>query len=210
MGRRSLRFRAKRRIRGSRIGITKAPVLFSRTIVSADLNVTTSTTGYTYSENNIKFSLQDATGSATTYNFDNYKIVGVQVKAVPSWNQALSTTNPVPRIYISFDSDNAQTIGITGIRERADCKFYSLYKPISVFCKPKPVGGVQPNTGNTTTPAMIYRNAPWLDTAAPNIAHFGYRCVVETPPTPNGVQTFTITFIRRYYLKWRQPIVYAA
>lgn len=128
-----------------------------------------------------QFSLNNVTSSTEFTNlFDMYKITHVQIKfyMVVDPSAQASAVARYPRMWWTRDYDDANTLSINQIRERAKCGTALLTpsKPITINLKPALVVQTY-RTALSTGYAPKWRQ--WIDCDQPDVPHYGLKIAID-------------------------------
>lgn len=157
----------------------------------------------------LTFSVNQMTNWASMQHlFDLYKIVGVKVKIIPTWNvnqlsqpqwtsgtSTYGTITTIPNLYIAPNRNPyvAQPTGVNDILNDDGVKIIRLTKPVSLYIKnPKPDVKIYDQSGSTIASIPEQFNSsssalqPWLSTGGndafvdqSNVKHYGFRWWLE-------------------------------
>lgn len=144
--------------------------------------------------------------------FDRYRIDKVEVSVMFSNTETVmgSVAYPMPILYQVLDFDSIG--GTSSIFEYPQCKINQLGGVnnggiIKYTCRPRVTGYVQNNSSGTITALNASTQiCPWIDTAAPNIEHFGMRFQLDDFNSVLGGNFGTISFMIRYFYSFKSSI----
>lgn len=159
------------------------------------------------------FSLADIPQAVTFQKlFDQYRITGVALKAVPMTSTGV-TVNPSVRMlsYIDLDDANAPSL-YSDVIQRSNVKDRTIVagqaRPLNTFLRPRwlnaayatsivPGGGTGYTLGNRNT---------WIDTVDDQVPHFGMKYFFNTTnnATPGGLSVpINILYTITYYIQFK-------
>lgn len=175
--------------------------------------------GITYGACGVAFKFQDVSGLADfTSLWDQYKILGIQVRIYPYFTQAVTPSTALAggnaflmHSIIESDDNSVPPASEAGIDE---LKQFSSYKCISLldmrkpyysrYFKPFVVGGVQVSDPQAITQSVVAsKRAGYYDLAGTGttVPHYGMKWVVENMQQIAVSTTFNMKVECKYYLK---------
>lgn len=148
----------------------------------------------------MNFRLSDLPGfSEITTLCDKYKFGQVEIKINPSFtNNPISGLYNWPQFNYVIDRDDSTILTVAQIREKQGLRSlrFNPNKPLVIRFTPKYNVGVFNNPLNPTIePSGIVGKNGWLDSASPNIAHFGIKGYIGNIDLPiNSTSKFGMKF----------------
>lgn len=159
------------------------------------------------------FKLNDLPGYSEYQSlYDQYKITGVQFKLIPLFNSVSTAGNAVAAVLHSVvDIDDitaplASTTGIDDLRQ-----YQKSYRTSNMISGRSITRFIRPNImlpgydyGTTLSKAMS-KKSDWIDSANPDIAHYGFKFIVEAYNYTAVASTLAYKVELKYYLTLKNP-----
>lgn len=178
---------------------TGTTIKVTRMVEKLNVNVTTGADQYTAME----FKLSDLPSYTDfTNTFDEYKIEAIKLWFVPTHNSStLAATGgkKIPFLLTAVDNDDSATPFLSSILQRESCKNHGMFDQMRVRSF-APAASMQVYNGATTGYGP-YQG--WLDTASPDIVHYGCKFAVIGIPITDEFRFYVYA---TYYVSLRKIV----
>lgn len=164
-------------------------------------------TAYSYALNSVP------NATEFSYLFDQYKITGIKVKLIPSFNSfgMVPTTtaaapwipNIVPMCYTVIDYDDATALtAVADYMQYQNCRAERFDHPITRYFKPK--CAIAAYSGAFTSYASSMNQ--WIDVNSSTVQHYGFKICIDTSQLfgDGSHHLGNYTVITTYYMKFKE------